>query len=192
MSQGSTKSLDSTDDLCKVGNGCHNIDPIILESSSSEESDKLSSASVTSFGLTQKRTNVSEVIRTGHHNTQDDNTIGNGRSLELVTASTETGRTVSNTNYAIQARNHTLHIPEFYNSILYSNQSDNEKVKMFRNKEEEWVTPSLEEEMSQYYPKACDMKRDQLTNDVIMNKEQFSLNFRQMFPLNVYLLITYN
>ena len=36
--------------------------------------------------------------------------------------------------------------------------------------------------MSQYYPKPYDIIKDPLTNDVVMNKESFSDNFRNMFP----------
>ena len=38
------------------------------------------------------------------------------------------------------------------------------------------------EEMSRYYPTKDDVTRDPLINDISMNKDSFSLNFRKMFP----------
>ena len=36
--------------------------------------------------------------------------------------------------------------------------------------------------MSRYYPTKDEVTRDPLTNDISMNKDSFSLNFRKMFP----------
>ena len=85
-----------------------------------------------------------------------------------------------NVNIVLTSQTHKLHIPDFYHVMYHSNESDETKEKLF--KAQEWVTDSLEEEMSHYYPLKVDMRRDSLTNDVSMNKESFALNFNKMFP----------
>ena len=68
------------------------------------------------------------------------------------------------------------HVPDLYYSIYNSNDSDDVKVEKF--KEVNWVTDSLLEEMSRYYPTKDDVTRDPLTNAISMNKDSISLNFR--------------
>ena len=72
------------------------------------------------------------------------------------------------------------HVPEFYYGLYYSDDSDDAKV--LKLKEQNWITDSLLEEMSHYYPKKEDVTRDPLTNDISMSKDSFSINFRKMFP----------
>ena len=67
------------------------------------------------------------------------------------------------------------HVPDFYHSISNSNDSDDVKVDTF--KKVNWVTDSLLEEMSRYYPTKDDVIKDPFTNDISMNKDSFSLNF---------------
>ena len=64
--------------------------------------------------------------------------------------------------------------------MYYSNESDD--INQIKLMNENWVTPSLEEEMRQYYPKSSDITRDPLTNDVYMGNNSFSENFSKMFP----------
>ena len=74
-----------------------------------------------------------------------------------------------------------LHIPDGFDSIYYS--SENDKVKKKQLFEfDGYLTDSLLEEMSTYYPKPEDMSTDPATNDVMMDKEQFPLNFSKMYP----------
>ena len=73
-----------------------------------------------------------------------------------------------------------FHVPDFYSSINNSNDSDDTKVEKFKN--QNWVTYSLLEEMSRYYPTKDDVTRGPSINDISINKESFSLNFRKMFP----------
>ena len=76
--------------------------------------------------------------------------------------------------------NVSLHIYEFYYQMYYSNESDD--IKKIKLMNENWVTPSLEKEMRQYYPKSSDITRDPSTNDVYMGNNSISRKFRKMFP----------
>ena len=44
------------------------------------------------------------------------------------------------------------------------------------------MTDTLQQEMSKFYPNSKDISRDPLTNDVVMDKNEFSSNFNKMFP----------
>ena len=72
------------------------------------------------------------------------------------------------------------HISNFYHAIYHSDEPDD--VKLEKLKEQNWVTDSLLEEMSHYYPTKEDVGRDPLSNDISMNKDSFSMNFQKMFP----------
>ena len=75
----------------------------------------------------------------------------------------------------------TLHIPDGFNELYYNSDSDevkSEKLKRF----DDYLTDSLKEELSKYYPQSDSIRRDPLTNDIFMDKEKFSSNFSKMFP----------
>ena len=55
-----------------------------------------------------------------------------------------------NVNIVLTSKTHKLHIPDFNHVMYASNESDGTKEKLL--KAQEWVTDSLEEEMSHYYP----------------------------------------
>ena len=74
-----------------------------------------------------------------------------------------------------------LHIPDGFSEIYYNSDADNEKVKKL-NQFKFYVTDSLLEEMSKLYPKSGDFISDDLSNDVVMDKNKFSSNFTKMFP----------
>ena len=87
-----------------------------------------------------------------------------------------------NRNMEIISVAHELHIPDNFNSLYYSSIPEKEKEEEL-NKFPDYLTDSLIQEMSQYYPTSEDMKKDPLTNDVVMDKTKFELNFNKIFPL---------
>ena len=87
------------------------------------------------------------------------------------------------TNNTIVSKSNQLHIPDGFMDLYYSSESDNTKCKKLKDFKG-YMTDSLKEEMSLYYPKSDHVTRDSLTNDVIMDKTQFSTSFTKMFPKN--------
>ena len=73
-----------------------------------------------------------------------------------------------------------IYIPDGFSTIYYSSETDKVKVKEL-NKFDAYLTDNLREEMSKLYPKSKDITHDTLTNDIIMDKNQFSTNFSKMF-----------
>ena len=76
-----------------------------------------------------------------------------------------------------------LHIPEGFSEIYHSSDSDDIKQAKLKSLNG-YLTDSLEDEMARYYPKCEHITRDQLTNDVAMDRDAFSQNFVNMFPRN--------
>ena len=95
-----------------------------------------------------------------------------------------------NMNNVLVSTSNTLHIPDKYSAIYYSNESDKEKVVKLTALQDDYVTPSLIEEMTQYFPKQSDITKDHLTNSIIMDRESFSGNFRKMFKNWVYVVLS--
>ena len=85
-----------------------------------------------------------------------------------------------NVNIVLTSKTHNLHIPDFYHAMYHSNNNDCEKEQLLKS--QNWVTNSLLEEMSEYYPKQGDIIKDPLTNDQSYNKASFAINFNKMFP----------
>ena len=91
--------------------------------------------------------------------------------------------TTDTTDNMIVSKSNQLHIPDGYMELYHSLESDAIKCKKLKEFKF-YMTDSLKEEMSLYYPKSNHVTRDSLTNDVIMDKNQFSSNFIKMFPKN--------
>ena len=89
--------------------------------------------------------------------------------------------TEDNASNVIVSICNTLHIPDNFNSIYYSSDDDNVKEKKLFEFDG-YLTDSLIDEMSNYYPKAEDYTTDPLTNDIKMNKQKFESNFSKFFP----------
>ena len=73
-----------------------------------------------------------------------------------------------------------LHIPDGFSSIYYSSEAETAKVvklKRFSG----YLTDTLIEGMSRYYPSSGDVTRDPYTNDMVMSKATFVLNFNKFF-----------
>ena len=72
------------------------------------------------------------------------------------------------TNNTIISKSNELHIPDGFMDLYYSSESDD--IKYIKLKDFKfYITDSLKEEMSLYYPKSTHVTRDNLTNDVIMD-----------------------
>ena len=93
----------------------------------------------------------------------------------------------------MSSKSYQLHIPDDFTALYHSNRSDAEKEIDLKNFDKyvtdslieemsQYVTDSLIEKMSQYYPTQDDISRDPTTNDIVMNKETFSIKFQTMFP----------
>ena len=74
-----------------------------------------------------------------------------------------------NMKNTLEHRHLKYHVPDFYYCIYYSNDSDD--VKLEKLKQQNWITDSLLEEMSRYYPTKEDVIRDPLTIDISINKD---------------------
>ena len=98
----------------------------------------------------------------------------------MLTQTNNSDNVIINNNHLV-SKSYQLHIPDGFTALYHSNKSDAEKELDLKNFDG-YVTDSLKEEMSQYYPTQDDISRDQSTNDIIMNKESFALKFKTMFP----------
>ena len=151
-------------------------------SNTSDLIDQLQQPSLDSNSIKQ----VEDVINNNAASLVPDNSVAMSIPKEIVTSPNElspTNRANNNakTDNQLTSKSYQLHIPDGFTALYHSNRSDDEKeveLKKFDN----YVTDSLIEEMSQYYPARDDISRDPTTNDIIMNKESFSIKFQSMFP----------
>ena len=140
---------------------------VMLPESDSEDSHNI-------HGSDNSSVSSSVVIPNSGNTLPVVNTIHNEVAVDLPAVAEP------NMNNPFGHRRLKCHIPNFYYAIYHSDEHDDLKLKKL--KEQNWVTDSLLEEMSQYYPTRDDVSRDPLSNDISMNKESFSMKFQQMFP----------
>ena len=75
-------------------------------------------------------------------------------------------------------RKYVCHVPAFYNDVIAGN---NTPELVSNLKENSWLTPSLKEELSNYYPSEEDVTDDHINHDNIMAKTPFQKKCEDFF-----------
>ena len=140
---------------------------MVLPESDSEASLKLNNSDNSSVSSSKVSTKSCVVLHV-------NNTVNNMAPIDSMVSPPQT------VNNMLEPTRLKCHVPDFYYAIYHGDDPDDVKVEKLRK--QNWVTDSLHDEMSRYYSKKEDVTRNHLTNDIFMNKDYFSLNFRKMFP----------
>ena len=141
------------------------ISKVTLPESDSEDSHNIDGSDHSSVSVSVVMPNSGNILPVV-------NTMHNEIAVDLLVI------TEQNMDNPLGHRRFKYYIPDFYYAVYQSDDSDDVKLKKL--KEQNWLTDSLLEEMSHYYPTKEDVTRDPLSNDISMNKDSFSMNLKNV------------